>query len=185
MSARGNNESITLEMKTYVSLLRAVNVGGTGKLPMSELRAMCAAAGFSDIQTYIASGNAVFASPKSAAQVKSALEKQLEDYSGKPVGVIVRSAEEMSEIVNANPFKKSAPKNTYVLFLDKAPVRDALSSVTGLADEQLHLGKREIYIAYPNGMGRSKLKLPAAKIGTARNLNTVTALAKMASDIFG
>ena len=66
-------------MTAFVALLRAVNVGGTGKLPMSELKEMCEALGFAGVRTYIASGNVVFESRKSEAAVKKALEASLED----------------------------------------------------------------------------------------------------------
>ena len=72
-------------MPVYVALLRAVNVGGTGKLPMSELRAMCEKAGFANARTYIASGNVVFAASESEAAVKRVLERALETYAGKSV----------------------------------------------------------------------------------------------------
>jgi uncharacterized protein (DUF1697 family) len=168
-------------MPTYVALLRAVNVGGTGRLAMADLRAMCATAGFSNVETYIASGNVVFSSPAGAASAKAALEASLERYAGKPVGVAVRTAREMADILAANPFEAADPSRTYVLFLDAPPPRGALAAVTGRTDEQLHLGRREIYIAYPNGMGRSRLRVPAAKEATARNVNTVAALVEMAS----
>ena len=71
-------------MISFIALLRAVNVGGTGKLPMSELKAMCEELGFTAVRTYIASGNVVFATRKSEAAVKTALEKRLEAYAGKP-----------------------------------------------------------------------------------------------------
>ena len=80
-------------MNAYVALLRAVNVGGTGKLPMSDLKALCERAGFLGVRTYIASGNVVFESRMSEAQVKAALESALEEYAGKPVGVLVRTAD--------------------------------------------------------------------------------------------
>ncbi len=163
-------------MTIYVALLRAVNVGGTGKLPMSELRAMCADAGFTDATTYIASGNVVFSTSKSAGSVKKELEKRLLKYAGKPVAVIVRTAKEMAAVLAANPFPTANPKHTYAIFLDKPPAGDAIESSTGESDEQLHLGKREIYVFYPSGMGRSKLKIPAAREGTARNMNTLKAL---------
>ena len=83
-------------MTGYIALLRAVNVGGTGKLPMTELKAMCEAAGFSGVQTYIASGNVVFRAAHSEAHVKAALEKALAAYSGKPMGVLVHTAAEMA-----------------------------------------------------------------------------------------
>ncbi|RYE86040.1 MAG: DUF1697 domain-containing protein, partial [Myxococcales bacterium] len=71
----------------FVALLRAVNVGGTGKLPMTDLKKICEQAGFSGVRTYIASGNVVFTSELSAAGVKARLEARLADYAGKPVGV--------------------------------------------------------------------------------------------------
>jgi len=168
-------------MPRYVALLRAVNVGGTGKLPMTELKAMCADAGFADVQTYIASGNVVFSSKLGAPKVKAALEKRLQAYAGKPVGVAVRSADEIAAVLKANPFPKAPPNTTVAIFLDEPPPKDALRDVKGQQDEQMRLGKREIYVAYGSGMGRSKLKIPAAANGTARNLNTIAKLAELAA----
>ena len=67
------------------------------------------------------------------------------------------------------------------MFLDVSPPADTLKGVTGQVDEVIQLGKREIYVHYPSGHGRSKLKIRAAASGTARNLNTVTKLAQMAA----
>jgi uncharacterized protein (DUF1697 family) len=168
-------------MTTFVALLRAVNVGGTGKLPMAGLKAMCFDAGLTRVQTYIASGNVVFESNKPKTVVKAALEKRLLSYAGKPVGVVLRTGSEMRAVLEANPFPKAAPNHTYVFFLEERPPSDALDKVAGMEDEEIRLGKREIYVCYPSGMGRSKLRIPAAKSGTARNMNTVAALADMAS----
>ena len=168
-------------MPRYVALLRAVNVGGTGKLPMTELMAMCVDEGFTDVQTYIASGNVVFSSKLGAPKVKAALEKRLHAYAGKPVGVAVRSADEIAAVLKANPFPKAPPNTTVAIFLDEPPPKDALKDIKGQQDEQMRLGKREIYVAYGSGMGRSKLKIPAAANGTARNLNTIAKLAELAA----
>jgi len=165
----------------WIALLRAVNVGGTGKLAMSELKAMCEELGLGSVRTYIASGNVVFESRKSEAAIKAALEQRLEAFAQRPVGVVVRSARELAQIVADNPFPKLAPNRTVALFLDRAPPADALEGVRGLKNEKIGLGKREIYIHYSDGMGTSKLVIPAAKTGTARNMNTVAALAKMAA----
>jgi uncharacterized protein (DUF1697 family) len=170
-------------MGSFVALLRAVNVGGTGKLPMSELKAMCEELGFAAVRTYIASGNVVFTSRKSEAAIKAAPEKRLHSYAGAPVGVLVRSAAEMVQVSADNPFPKAAPNRTVAIFLDKAPPEDALASIRGQNNEELRLGRREIYVHYGDGMGTSKLVIPAAKTGTARNMNTVATLAKMAADI--
>jgi len=168
-------------MPKYVALLRAVNVGGTGKLPMSDLKAMCLDAGFARVETYIASGNVVFDTKASPAKVKAELEKRLQASVGKPIGVIVRSAAEMQAVLKANPFPKAEPKYTYAIFLDGPPPADALEHVSGVQDEKMRLGKREIFVHYGSGMGRSKLKIPAAKNGTARNMNTVAKLVQMTS----
>src|SRR3954447_2283737 len=169
-------------MGAFIALLRAVNVGGTGKLPMSELKAMCEELGFGSVRTYIASGNVVFTSRKSEAAIKSALEKRLADYAGKPVGVLVRSAAEMAQVAADNPFPKAAPNRTVAIFLDEQP-KDTLAGVRGQKDEEIKLGKREIYVHYGDGMGQSKLVIPAAKTGTARNINTIATLAKMAAEL--
>ena len=169
-------------MKTYVALLRAVNVGGTGKLPMAELRALCEEAGFADVRTYIASGNVVLRSASTARQVQETLEAALERHAGKPVGVLVRTGAEMAAVLAANPFSKTAPNRTVAIFLDQAPPADALDAASGRSDEEMALGKREIYVHYGDGMADSKLRIPAAKAGTARNLNTVAKLAGMAAE---
>ncbi len=169
-------------MAVYVALLRAVNVGGTGKLPMSELKAMCDAAGFAAARTYIASGNVVFHTKASAAQVKAALEARLKVFAGKPVGVAVRTADEIQAVLKANPFPKAAPNRTVAIFLDEPPPKDALKAATGVRGEEMKLGKREIYVHYGDGMADSKLRIPAALAGTARNMNTIAKLAAMAAE---
>lgn len=170
-------------MGAFVALLRAVNVGGTGKLPMTELKAMCEELGFAAVRTYIASGNVVFTSRKSEAAIKTTLEKRLHAYAGAPVGVVVRSAAEIAAVLADNPFPKMAPNRTVAIFLDKAPSKDTLAGVRGQKGEEIKLGTREIYVHYGDGMGQSKLVIPAAKTGTARNMNTIATLAKMAAEL--
>ena len=167
-------------MTKYIGLLRAVNVGGTGKLPMAELRSMCSDAGFARVETYIASGNVVFESDAAPSSVKGELEARLFAYAGKPVGVVIRTAPEIVAVLATNPFPRAEPRYTCAIFLDQHPPRDALDRAVGRSDEVIHLGDREIFIHYPNGMGRSKLRIPAAKTGTARNMNTVAKLAEIA-----
>jgi uncharacterized protein (DUF1697 family) len=168
-------------MTRYIALLRAINVGGTGKLPMSDLRAICEEAGFAHVQTYIASGNVLFESKAAASKVKAELEARLHAHAGKQVDVVLRTAAEMSAVLRANPFPKAEARHTYAVFLDEPPPSNALARVAGQQDEEMRLGKREIYVHYPSGMGRSKLRIPAAKAGTARNMNTVAKLVELAS----
>jgi uncharacterized protein (DUF1697 family) len=170
-------------MTAYVALLRAVNVGGTGKLPMAELKAMCEAAGFAKVRTYIASGNVVFDSRPGEGKVKAVLQASLAEYAGKPVGVMVRNAAEMAAVLAQNPFPKAAPNRVVVIFLDAPPPADTLKNVSGRNGEEIALGVREIYVHYGDGMADSKLKIAAAKNGTGRNINTVGKLAEMSSQL--
>jgi uncharacterized protein (DUF1697 family) len=89
----------------------------------------------------------------------------------------------MAQVAADNPFPKLAPNRTMALFLDRAPPADTLAGVRGQKDEKIRLGRREIYVHYGEGMAASKLVIPAAKAGTARNMNTVAALAKMAAEL--
>jgi uncharacterized protein (DUF1697 family) len=167
-------------MAVFVALLRAINVGGTGKLAMADLVKLCADAGFTGATTYIQSGNVVFRSRANEAKVKTALERALAVKLGKPVGVLVRSAAELDQVVADNPFGDAPPNRIIVSFLDEAPPRAALAGVTSPGGEQLVLHGRELYIHYPHGQGPSKFKVPFAAVSTGRNLNTVTKLAAMA-----
>lgn len=166
-------------MPTHIALLRAVNVGGTGKLPMAELRAMAARLGFANPRTYIQSGNLVFESRLSAAKAKGALEAALAEHFGKPCAVLLRSAEELRAVDTENPFPDAAPAQLLVLFLDAAPDAKTLAAIKPPGRERLAAGRREVYIHFPDGMGTSKLKIPFANVGTGRNLNTVRALLEL------
>lgn len=169
-----------MKQNLYVALLRAVNVGGTGKLPMADLRAMCETLGFTEVRTYIASGNVVFRASANARAVKSALERAVAAFAAKPVAVMVRSHAELLAVLAANPFPEAPGNRLVVVFLDQPPPPDALAHASKVAGERIALGAREIYIDYGAGMRESKLKLPAAASGTGRNLNTVMKLEEMA-----
>ena len=170
-------------MPAYVALLRAVNVGGTGKLPMADLKTICEACGFAKVRTYIASGNVVFTSGKREAAVKAALEQSLAAHTGKPVGVLVRTGEEMAAVAASNPFPDAAPNRTIAIFLDAPPPANAAVDVANQKQEAIRLGTREIYVHYGDGMAESRLVIRAAKAGTARNMNTVAKLAELAASL--
>ena len=170
-------------MTAYVALLRAVNVGGTGKLPMTELKALCDTAGFARTRTYIASGNALFESDLSEAEVQAKLEAALATYAGRPVGVHVRTGAEMAAVAAANPYPDAPGNRVAAIFIEGTPPADALDHASGVNGELMTLGERVIYVHYGVGMADSKLKIPAAKTGTARNLNTVVKLAELAAGL--
>lgn len=168
-------------MPVYVALLRAINVGGTGMLPMAELRSMCEEIGFEAVKTYIQSGNVVFRSSLKEADVQAKLEKALEKALGKTPGVILRSRAELEKVASGSPFPHAKPNFLLVTFLPEPPPKDALEALSAPGGEEVKIVGREIYIHFPDGSGKSKLKLPALKPGTARNLNTVRKLAGMAA----
>lgn len=166
-----------------IALLRAVNLGGTSKLAMADLKAICEGLGFEDVTTYIQSGNVLFRSGLEPAQAGRMLDEALAEKLGKAPGVMVRSRADLEAIAAANPFPDAMPNFLIVTFLPEKAPADALDIFTAPDGEEAHVADREIYVHYPNGSGRSKLKLPALKPGTGRNLNTVRKLAEMAAEM--
>jgi uncharacterized protein (DUF1697 family) len=164
-------------MTAWVALLRGVNVGGNNKLPMERLTAIGEKAGFTNVRTYIASGNLVFASDKSEDAIRAKLDRLIEQEAGKKLGVVVRSAEEMADTARRNPFADQPGNRVVAIFADGEL---SLDGIRHQADEVPKLGKREIFVHYPTGQADTKLVIPAAKDGTARNMNTVAKLAEMA-----
>jgi uncharacterized protein (DUF1697 family) len=169
-------------MTAFVGLLRAVNVGGR-KLVMTDLKAVAEGLGLGAPKTFIASGNLLFTGSGSEGDVKAQLEAALTKHMGKPVGVMVRTAKEMAAVAEANPFADEPGNKVVAIFLDEAPPKGAAEQAKNVVDERMALGVREIYVHYPSGQGQSKLKIPAAANGTARNINTVTKLAELAEEM--
>jgi uncharacterized protein (DUF1697 family) len=167
-------------MPVFAALLRAINVSGTGKLLMTELAALCEEAAFSDVKTYIQSGNVVFKTRLSEAKARITLERAVSKKLGSPAVAVLRRADQLEALIAANPFKREPPNRVMVVFMNDAPSAKAVAAVVSPDGEQLHLCDDDLLVYYPNGSGRSKLKLPFAKYGTARNLNTVAKLASMA-----
>jgi uncharacterized protein (DUF1697 family) len=165
-------------MGIYIAFLRSVNVGGTGKLPMSDLARMCRDIGFHDVQTYIASGNVIFATEMTPEGARVSLEARLYEYCGKSIRVHIRTPEELSQIIANNPFPDAAGNQLGVLLLVGAP--DLSAPLVGKQDEHVAAGSREVYAHYPSGMGRSKLVLPGSTTGTTRNMNTLIKVLNLA-----
>lgn len=177
-------------MTTYVALLRAINVGGRNKIKMDDLRAVFAGMGHTEVTTYIQSGNVVFTNPsKSAVKLASAIESAITDELGLDVTVVVRSRSELAAAIERNPFAGAVadPSKLHVGFLSAAPAAKAVRSIDlpGAAGEELRVLGREMYLHYPNGMGRTKLtnvflerRLDVRM--TVRNWNTVNKLLDLA-----
>jgi len=174
----------------FIALLRAVNLGGTGKLPMAELKAACAEAGLRDVATYIASGNLVFRSDKSAAAASRLITDLLRDrFALAKNHAFIRTPDRLAEVVAGNPFAAAAgdrPNLLMVSFLEAAPLPGAAAALAAYGGpERLHLAGEHLYIDYAQGVARSKLT-PAfldKALGvraTARNWNTANKLLAMA-----
>jgi uncharacterized protein (DUF1697 family) len=170
-------------MTAYVALVRAVNVAGSGKLPKDDLQAIGEACGFDNVRTFINSGNLLFGTKLAEHTVQNRLEKKLADYFGKAAKVQVRSASEMAEAVKENPFADDKPSRVMAHFIDEKPTRKMLDEARDAQGERMALGPRLIYVSYGDGIGRSKLKLPAVKQGTARNMNSVARIAELLAAI--
>jgi len=178
MTARGKSLA-------FAGLLRAINVAGSGKLTKDTLIALCEEAGFGDVSTYIQSGNVVFTTQLSEAKARTKLEKALTEQLGKPGHAALRSADELESLIAKNPYPEAPSNRVMVMFLGQAPTRADLMTVVAPDGEEVALAGRDLYIHYPNGLGRSRLKLPFAEHGTTRNMNTVSKLAKMVRELSG
>ena len=168
-------------MTAYVALLRGVNLVGKSTLKMAELLAIAEDLKLDNARTYIASGNLIFTSEEREEQLRKMLEKQLRAHMGKGVGVMLRTAEETEAVVRANPFTDQPLNSVQVFFMNEAPPADLLATVRNKGDdERIATGPREVFVAYgEKGIGRSRLRIPAAESGTARNMNTVAKLAEL------
>lgn len=171
-------------MTAYVALLRGVNLLGVSTLKMADLRAMAQDLGLKSPRTFIASGNLLFLSDEPEQAIQGMLEEHLAQHMGRKVRAMVRTADEMAGVVHANPFTDSPGNNVQAFFLNSAPPADLLDTVRNQDDERIAAGSREVFVAYgEKGIGRSRLRIPAAEAGTARNMNTVAKLAELAREL--
>jgi uncharacterized protein (DUF1697 family) len=180
-------------MPVLIGLLRAVNLGGHNTVKMEHLRQLCTSLGFEDVATYVQSGNVVFHSHLPADEAAKALGEGLEKEVGFRCDVIVRTRDEMREVVARNPFDmdgRDASKLS-VLFLASDPGSEVREQVGAIptAGEEVKALRREVFIYYPDGMGRSKLPAALDKVlrvkGTGRNWRTVSKLLAMAEALTG
>lgn len=166
-------------MTAWVALLRAVNVGGTGKIEMARLRKALGATALEQVRTYIASGNVVFAGPDDDAMVRQVLVDAISGEFGAAPDIILRTGKEMAATLASNPFP-DAPGNRVMVLFCHGPAE--VGELRHQRDEEVVASGREIFVHYGEGIGQSKLVVPAAKHGTMRNMNTVAKLAAMAAE---
>lgn len=181
-------------MAVVISMLRGVNVGGRKRMAMEALRELYCALGCQDTRTYVQSGNVVFKTKeRDLHRLTKRIEAEIERSFGFHSHIIVRSPDEMRDVVLKNPFASRAgidPGKLLVTFLasDIEPAaREVVLSIRA-EPEELHVSARELYIYFSNGMGRTKL--PMARIekvvktpATSRNWNTVLKLLAIAEEM--
>ena len=176
-------------MTTYIALLRGINVGGNVKLPMADLRKLVASVGGEDVQTYIQSGNVVFThTARSAPKLTAELEAAIRHGTGFDIAVVLRTANELGDVIEHNPYDATDPTKVHVVFLSEAPLATALDKIDAarFAPEEMTSRGRELYLHLPDGMGRAKLPTQLGKLGpavsaTARNWRTVLKLHDLAT----
>lgn len=176
-------------MARFVALLRGINVTGTNKIPMADLRGHCAGLGWEEVETYIQSGNVVFAPKGTAARLEAALEEEIEARFGLKIPVVVRSAAEWPKLVAGNPFPEAAEKepNRLMLLLSKKPPAPAAAEAIqerAKAGERVTRAGDALWIHFPAGAGTSKLSpsLIDRLVGspaTSRNYRTLLKLQEM------
>lgn len=182
-------------MQRYISLLRGVNVRGYRPVPMAKLSALVQGLGYSDVKTYLQSGNVVFRSDcEDRAAIGSAIEKAIERALGFPVTVVMRGAGDLKKVIAKSPYvgrgevKEAA---LYVTFLQSRPEPSLVKSLVApdnAAADEFRLVGNEVYLHCPGGYGRTKLsnmffekKLKVA--ATTRNWKTVNALFAIARGV--
>ncbi len=163
-------------MTTYSVLLRAINVGGHNKIPMADLRDLLNELGFGDVATNIQSGNIACSSRKKPAAIAATIKSAIAERFGHDIVVIVRSADELAQIVAEFPFGDANPKSSGVMFL--SGIANGSIDATAFAPDKCRVAGDNVFISCPNGFGRTKLtgawiEKQTALSGTMRNFATV------------
>jgi len=177
-------------MKTYISMLRGINVSGQKKIRMVELRSLYEALGMENVQTYVQSGNVVFDSPEQVAtKLRESIEAQIESAFGFSVPVLIRTGDEFRRVIENHPFAGEEAVRVLVTFLYERPEKSKLEELSHYKDkvDAFAIGDQEIYLFCPGGYGKTKLsntffekKLDV--VATTRNWKSVNALYQMAHE---
>lgn len=178
-------------MTVWVALLRGINLGSHNKVPMAELRDLAEEIDLLEPETYLRSGNLIADSDLEEGEVAAALTSAIQELFGLAVPVTCRSGDEMARIAATHPFSHLGldERMLHVAFLDRKPDGrvDDLLDAEQYEPDRFKIHGREVYLAYPNGSGRSKLNqsLLEQRLGvsaTSRNWRTVSNLAAMVAE---
>ncbi len=180
-------------MTVFISMLRAVNVGSTSRIKMEPLRAAYEGLGFKDVRSLLQSGNVLFrTSIKDSRQLARRIKQELERKFGLEIEGVIRTLPELASIVDRSPVlsPRADPAKLLVMFLAGVPDAQGQARLVKAhkGPEMLEIRGPEVYLYYPEGVGRSKLTTAVLErhlgaVGTARNWNTLTKLVEAARDI--
>jgi uncharacterized protein (DUF1697 family) len=160
-----------------VAFLRGINVGGHNRVPMTDLRALFTDLGYPDAVTLVQSGNVLFgAEGTDLAALAAHLEREFTARFGFASRFVLRSRDELVEAAARNPFPDavSEPAKLHIVFLGETPTAGAVAALVPTPPDVFVVDGRHVYVHYPGGAGRSKLKLDLGVAATARNWNTLT-----------
>lgn len=179
-----------LKMKTYIALLRGINVGGHKKVSMKALSELLTKEGFKQVQTYIQSGNVVFQSVEKAAKLEEIIEKSIQSEFGFRVSVIVKTRDELQTIFDDCPFPNNKKENNFFVVLNIIPDAELVeeSQKTSYENEEIIIKKNALYFYCSTGYGKSKFNMNTFErklkvIGTTRNYKTMVKLLSLSAEI--
>ncbi|MGB5419666.1 DUF1697 domain-containing protein [Algibacter sp.] len=178
-------------MKTYIALLRGINVGGHKTIPMAELRELLAKEGLVNVQTYIQSGNVIFqALENNKSNLEAVIHKAINSYFGFDVPVLVKTHNDIKSILNSCPFSEKKKESSYFMMLNETPKKELVDEISQqtFPNEEFVIDKNAIFIFYALGAGKAKLGVnwfeKKLKISaTARNYKTMLKLLSLSSEI--
>lgn len=174
-------------MKTYIALLRGINVSGQKKILMVDLRALLESIGFKEVRTYIQSGNVVFLAEE-ASGLAAAISKAIFEKFGWEVPVLVRTVAEIASVLSNCPFSEEKKVKSYFTLFEQSPSEEKVQEFTNLdfPGEEFHMTPTCLYFFCANGYGRVKMNnnLIERKLkvrATTRNYRTLLRLTELGS----
>lgn len=177
-------------MKTYVALLRGINVGGHNKVSMAELRELLSKVGLNKVQTYIQSGNVIFESFENESYLENKIKDSIKECFGYDISILVKSKEQLNEIFNSCPFENDIKEKSYFIVLNKIPKPHLIKEAEKISfeEEELIIKNDCLYFYSALGYGQTKFNMNTFERklqvkGTARNYNTMLKLLSLCDEI--
>lgn len=173
-------------MPNYIALLRGINVSGRNKLPMAALKSLCEDLGYTQVTTYIQSGNVILQTNDKPKEIAQSLAHAIQAQFGYTVPVLVREATFFRQVIAQNPFQDCDPKTLHVTLLEGKGYEERLVKLaTDIRGEDRFIAKKDVvYLYCPNGYGRTVLnnnffETKTDASATTRNWRTICKLVEL------